>query len=67
MSQTMEWVPSDITHAIDVTYQLMNASLGNYIVAKLKLTREQCNGSLNYQAKIVAIIEGFNHGYLSTF
>ena len=37
MSQTMEWVPSDITHAIDVTYQLMNASLGNYIVAKSKI------------------------------
>ena len=27
MSQTMEWVPSEITHAIDVTYQLVNAPL----------------------------------------
>ena len=34
MSQTMEWGPSEITHVIDVTSQLMNAPQGNYIVAK---------------------------------
>ena len=34
MSQTMEWGPSEITHVMDVTSQLMNVPQGNYIVAK---------------------------------